>query len=228
MTLTMNAPKRGSRAPIHSLPQVNLLPPEVRAARGLTRTKRWLAVVVVLALVMAVGLVFFAVLTQRAADEELALQQAATVRLEAEKEQYAEVPLVLAQLDAITAARQVGMSTEVIWPGYLAAIAATAPEGTSIEMISTTGATPMVLPPFPASVLAAPGVASITFAGRSLTLPDTAAWLDGLETIPGFTDAWFSTAAITESEGLVYYTVNGTVQVTDLAYAERFVATEEN
>ena len=48
MSTTVDAPRQGAQGPDvgarHGLPQVNLLPPEVRAARALAVVKRWLAV----------------------------------------------------------------------------------------------------------------------------------------------------------------------------------------
>jgi hypothetical protein len=70
-------------------------------------------------------------------------------------------------------------------------------------------------------------VATITFGASSLTVPDTAAWLDGLSTVPGFVDAWFTTASLTEANGVAFYTVGATVQVSADAFANRFAPAEE-
>src|SRR5665647_1688450 len=101
------------------LPQVNLLPPEVKAARGLARLKKWLALVVLLALLVCAGIVLLAMLQQKDAEDDLGLQQAETERLMAEQARYAEVPAVLGALDRALAAREVGMSTEILWRPYL-------------------------------------------------------------------------------------------------------------
>lgn len=207
--------------------QVNLLPPEVRAKRGLARTKRWLGATVVLALLLAGGVVALAWTAQNAADEELRLAEEDTQRLLAEQAKYGEVPAVLSELDAIKTSRTIAMSTEVLWPQYLAAIAATAPEGVSIKTLNVAGATPMLLPAPPVNPLQAPSVSTVTFSASALTVPDTGAWLDGLETIPGFADAWFSSATETEEEGLTLYSVGVTVQIDEQAYAQRFVTEEE-
>lgn len=209
------------------LPQVNLLPPEVRAARGLKVVKRWLGMTVVVALVLAAGLVGWAALQEKNASTQLADAQAETARLMAEQAKYAEVPVVLGQLDAIKKARQIGMSTEVLWSPYLAAIAATAPEGVSIDLIQVATTTPMMEPSVPADPLEAPSAGTVTFTADSLTLPDTKAWLDGLETVPGFADAWFSDALITQVNDVTFYTVSATVQFDDTAYSGRFAPTAE-
>lgn len=208
-------------------PQVNLLPPEVHAARTVGRVKRWLLFVIVLAILVAAGVVFLGILAQRAADDELAVQQRTTETLLEEQRQYAEVPVVLSQLEDIRSARELGMSTEVLWRDYLAAIAATAPEGISIETFSGVVPGPTEAPPSVLNPLDVAGVGTITFAANSSTVPDTAAWIDALSTIPGLKDPWFTSAVFTDGEQGSYYSVNGTVQVDTTALAERFAETEE-
>lgn len=234
MTATIETPAqqaaKKTRAKVPSItlgqPQVNLLPPEVHAKRSLSRIKKWLAAFVVLAVLVAAGIVALAVLTQQAADQELADQQAETQRLVTEQQQYAEVPLVRDQLETIRGARELAMSTEILWADYLAAVAATTPEGVSIETIAVAVPSPMEVPVAPLDALQGASVATITFATNSRTLPDTAAWLDGLASVPGFVDAWFTSASITETEGVAYYSVSGTVQVDASAQAQRFAPTE--
>lgn len=208
-----------------ALAQVNLLPPEVRSARGLARLKRVLGAVTVLAIVAAGGLVGLSIRAQQNAETELAARQADTQDLLDEQKKYAEVPIVLGQLDRITTARLVGMSTEILWRPYLMAIGATMPEGLLIDNLVVTGATPMELPAGPAGALEAPSIATVSFTANSLTVPDTAAWMDGLEQIPGFADPWFTAAVLSEVDGLPYYTVTATVQIDLDAYALRFVET---
>jgi Tfp pilus assembly protein PilN len=152
--------------------------------------------------------------------------QAETSRLQTEQQKYAEVPQVLNALASAKAARTLGMSTEVQWKSYLDAITAVLPAGVSLESITVTGATPMTAAPAPSSVLEKASVGQIRFSGRIDTMPDTAAWIDALNAVPGFSDAWVSATAITQTDKLVYYTVTSTVQVTDAAYAKRFAAAE--
>lgn len=235
MTATLERPaapsgrsrrQRGGAVLVPRLPQVNLLPPEVHAKRNLSRVKRWLVLVLVLAVLLAGGLVALAVMAQQAADDELALQQAQTERLLAEQQQYAEVPLVLTELESIRTARELAMSTEVFWQDYLAAVAATAPTDVSIETASITAPSPMEPTPVAADPLLGAAVASITFSANSRTVPDTAAWIDGLNSVPGLADAWFSSASVTEVDGVVFYSVSGTVQVHADARTQRFTIEE--
>ena len=229
MTAVMDRPKPKSAGPTLiglSLPQVNLLPPEVRAKRGLKVLKRWLGVSLLATLVLCVLAYGASVISAAAAQSELVIVQAETARLQTEQQKYAEVPQVLNALASAKAARTLGMSTEVQWKSYLDAIAAVLPAGVSLESITVTGATPMTAAAAPSSVLEAASVGQIQFSGRIATMPDTAAWIDALNAVPGFSDAWVSATAITETDKLVYYTVTSTVQVTDAAYAKRFAAVE--
>ncbi len=43
--------------------------------------------------------------------------------------------------------------------------------------------------------LVTPGVGSISFTGRADTMPDVAAWLDALNSIPGFSGATLTSSA---------------------------------
>ena len=72
-----------------------------------------------------------------------------------------------------------------------------------------------------------PSIGQILFTGRSSTTPDTAAWIDALNSVPGFADAW--TSAITgtgDEESGIHDTVASSVQLTDAAFSHRFDATQ--
>lgn len=229
MTAVMDRPKPKNAGPTLigvSLPQVNLLPPEVRAKRGLKVVKRWLGVSLVATLVLCVLAYGASVVSAAGARADLVTAQKETTRLQNEQKKYAEVPQVLSALAAAKSARTLGMSTEVQWKSYLDAITAVLPANVSIESFAVTGATPILAATNSTNVLQAASVGQVKFTGRIATLPDTAAWIDALDAIPGFSDAWVSSEAITETDKVVYYTIASTVQVTQSAYAKRFVAAE--
>ena len=209
-----------------SLPQVNLLPPEVAAARNLSRIKAWLGVALLMTVVLAAAGFGAALLDGNAAAAELESAQRDGARLQADQAKYAEVPKVLGALADAKAARFVGMSTEVTWTGYLSAISATLPPNVSIDNFSVHGGTPMTLAPAPATALQAPSLYTITFAARSKTIPDSAAWADALNSVPGFADAWISSASVTGQGAATYYQVAASVQVNSVALANRFVPTK--
>jgi Tfp pilus assembly protein PilN len=239
MTTTLNRPAESSsgkakktRKPKDSvltggLPQVNLLPPEVKAARGLRVVKRWLAISLVVVLVL-LGLAYTAAVLARS-DAEAALEsaQAETARLRAQEATYAEVPIVLGALQATQQARELGMSTEVGWKPYLDAITAVLPENTSIETVAFEGADPVTLPAPPVSPLHQPAVGTLTFTGRTLAVPQTADWIDALDAVPGFQDTWVESTVVAAEDGTTYYEFRSTVAVTADAYALRFVPEED-
>jgi hypothetical protein len=207
--------------------QVNLLPPEIRASRSLAKVKRLLALILVAVLGFGVLGYFWATIQVADANEELDSATAETTRLLNAQMEYSEVPQVLGDLDAATQARLLGMSTEVLWAPYLTQLMTTRPPNVVFESIVLTGATPMVAAAPPINPLEGTSVATLTFTGRSSVVPDTAAWIESLETIPNFSDAYVMSLEITEKEvgGTLtsYYEVIGSVQVTEDAYALRFV-----
>jgi Tfp pilus assembly protein PilN len=224
MTTLADRPRtRGGAAFVAGQPQVNLLPPEVRAARGLKTVKRLLVMALVLVVLLCAATWVFARNDKSTAAAGLTTAQDQTTQLKAQEKKYAEVPQVLGLLDSTTKARAIGTSTEVLWSPYYQAIAAVLPQNVSIDTLTVTGGTPMAAPPAAASPLQAPSVGQIQFTGRSKTLPDTAAWIDALDAIPGLGDAWVATAVIQGDTATdVYYNITATVQVQSSAYAHRF------
>jgi Tfp pilus assembly protein PilN len=209
-----------------TLPQVNLLPPEVRAARGLRQTQRLLALALVVVLAACVAVFGLSLVARGSASSDVVQAQSETSRLQAEQSKYAEVPAVLGMLDQIESARTIGMSTDVQWKTYIDAIAAVLPANVSIQSLSVTQASPMIAAPGPTNPLQSASIGQILLSGRSSTVPDAAAWIEALDSVPGFADAAVYSVAVTEDESGVYYTVSSSVQVTDAVYSHRFDATE--
>lgn len=230
MTTLLERPRSRSNAGTAlsgTLPQVNLLPPEVRAARGLRQTKRWLAISLLVTVVVCFGVFGLALISSAAANGELLDAQNETARLQVEQQKYAEVPQVLGALDQAKTARTLGMSTDIAWKSYFDAIAAVLPANVNIDSLAANVATPLApATGVPADPLQTASIGQLSFTGRTSTVPDTAAWVDALNSLPGLSDAWVSTASITEDEHGIYYTVTATAQVTDLAYSGRFAATD--
>lgn len=221
--LTRGRAKAGGAGWVPELPQVNLLPNEIRAARGLKQLKVYLAGVVCLALIVVALGFGWSSLTASNAAEELERENQRTSDLLAEQRKYAEVPVVLGQLSKAYTAREIAMSTEVLWKDYLGALNAVSPEGVSIATMSVAAATPIEAPAGPAHILQLPSVGTITFTGAAPTLPDTVSWLDGLNSIHGFDDARI-TLTDSKGDGELHYEFTATVQVTADAYALRFDA----
>lgn len=222
------SPRAAAAVPgAHALPQVNLLPPEIRAGRRFHRVRAWLGVVLLVAVLVCGLLVVWATLALTGAETELAAAQDDNQRLLVEQSQYAEVPRVLGQLRETSDARAVGMSTEVLWKPYLSAVAASAPAGVSLDTFAFVPQLPAAAGLAPTEPLLAPYVGTLTFSARSLTLPDTSAWMEALAGVPGLSDPWFTSAQLAQENGITYFQLNGSVRVSDAAFAERFAAAEE-
>ncbi|MBO0900369.1 fimbrial assembly protein [Cellulomonas sp. zg-ZUI222] len=202
--------------------QVNLLPQQYADRYALGRLKRRLALVLVAVLALA-GALYGATLTQlSSAQDRAARAEQETTRLLKAQQQYAEVPVVLGELDRARGARELGMSTEILWAPYLGAIGTVMPEGVTLTNLVMDGATPQLAPAPPAHPLASETVSTIRFEARSTLMVDTAAWIDGLNSVPGFHDAWVSLANVEEFNEETVYVYSSSVAVSPLAYASRF------
>jgi Tfp pilus assembly protein PilN len=216
--------KRSGGSLTVGLPQVNLLPPEVKAARALRHVKQWLVVVLLITLAIAGVMYAFALLTRSSADSALADAQAEAGQLKTEEAKYAEVQPVLNGLRRTTEARSIGMAPEVLWKPYLDAIAAVLPQNVSITTFSVVQSGLITGPPASPDPLTAQGVATVQFSARAKTLPDSSAWTEALNTIPGFYSASTSADTLGEADGSVAYEVTSMVQVDLAALANRFPA----
>lgn len=210
-----------------ALPQVNLLPPEVRAARGLARTKALLLGLIGLTLLACVGLVAKGMLDEAAAADELEAAQAETARLQAEQARYAEVPLVLSELDRAKQARVLAMSTDILWRPYLSAIEAKTPVGARIETMKVMGSTTWTGPFAPVDPLAPEGAATITITGQAQSLVDVTTWENQLMEIPGVVEVVLSQNVLSDGRTILKYNVSGTITLSADAFSGRFLAQDD-
>ncbi|MFF1529286.1 fimbrial assembly protein [Cellulomonas sp. NPDC058312] len=218
-------PKGGAPAAfVAGLPQVNLLPPEVRAARSLSVVKRWLGISLVAVLVLVALGYGGAVLARSAADAELSAAEDTQIALRAEEATYAEVPRVLGAITQTTLARDLGMAPEVSWKSYLDAISAVLPVGMSIDDFALTGPSPVALPVTGTDPLQGASIGNVALQVRSTTPPVAADLIDALDALPGLDSTWVSSVATAEEEGTTYYAVSLTAQLNDAALLQRFAA----
>ncbi|HEY0188563.1 MAG TPA: fimbrial assembly protein [Cellulomonas sp.] len=219
------SPGAGAPEPVVSpLPQVNLLPPEVLAAKGARVVRRWLAVGLVLVLGLCGAGYAGSLLVESGAQDDLESAQAETAAIQAETLTYAEVPQVRAELDRAEEAEQLGMGVEVQWGSYLGAVSVLLPDGISLEGFTVTESSPMEAATLSTDVLQDPAVGSIQLVGRSSTLPDTASWIEAMDAIPGLAGTRVATMVISSDDdaGTTFYRVTLTTQVTTEAYSLRF------
>ena len=220
-TISLAKPKSG--AVTNVWPQVDLLPPEVRAGRKLRRTKLLLVLAVLVVVLLAMLGWVYAKFTLADANQQVADAQTETARLTQEQAKYSEVPQIQAQLKRAHDAIASATATEVLWKQYLEAIRAVTPEAVSYDSMQVTVSNDPN-PQVSGDPLQAPSIGQIVFTARAATIPDLAAWMDAVSAIPGLSDPWFQQAQITDKDGHVYYQVTGSVQINDVALAHRFDA----
>ncbi|GAA2723707.1 PilN domain-containing protein [Cellulomonas aerilata] len=212
-TATLAAPAR---------PQVNLLPGDVRQARTLGVVKRWTLVSSGVTL-LAIGTVAaVAQLQTQIADSELAQADAESAGIVAEQRPFARITSLRAELETLRSARDHGVAQEILWSDYLGAITAVTPPGVGISTLDYTGATPLAAAPGSADPLVVAGIGAITFTALAADVPDTAAWADALDAVPGFRDVRVTTVDRADKGGDLRYEMTGTIQVDDAALAHRF------
>ncbi|OIQ85502.1 hypothetical protein GALL_326470 [mine drainage metagenome] len=206
------------------LPQVNLLPPEVRASRQLNAIKGWLGLGVVASILLVGAGYGLSYLDVRSANSDLATSQTKTDGLIAQERKYAAVTPVETELQRITAAQAVGSSTEIRWAAYLDAISSVLPQGMSIKSMAVQAGDPVNGNTASVDVLTGSSVGTVTFVCTSSTLPDTVSWLNALDTLAGFTDARMTTAKLAGPGPTFWYETTTTVNVTKSAFVKHVFA----
>ncbi len=210
-----------------ALPQVNLLPGDVRQARTLGVVKRWVAVSAGVT-VLAVGTVAaLAQLQVQDAESQLARANAESAAMLAEQRPLAQVTGTRDQVSALTGARSYALGQEILWADYLGAISMVIPPGVGITNLDYAGGTPLTAAPVSADPLVPSGLGTITFTALGREVQDTAAWADALESLPGLRDARISGMVRDARGGDFQYEFTGTIQVDSGALAHRFDAQPE-
>ncbi|GAB2979863.1 hypothetical protein [Frigoribacterium salinisoli] len=214
-------PRAGAKAvqvAVGGVPVVDLLPPEVRAERraGVAVRRTWMGVAAAAA-VVAIG-VGAATASQITAQGDLEAAQAETQQLLVEQGRYTEVRDVQADIDRLTAAQVVGGSTEIVWRDFLTDLQGTLPAGVSVTTITLDQASPVEDYAQADSPLQGARVGTLTFTAESATLPSLPEWLDGLATLPGYTDATPGTVSLEEG----VYDATVTMHIDQRAFSGRY------
>ncbi|GAB2458673.1 hypothetical protein [Xylanimonas ulmi] len=203
--------------PFGGLQGVNLLPASVRTAMALRKLRIRLALVLAVVVLLVVGASVELRVLEAQARSRVDLATSETARLNAELASYAQALDVRAAIDRATDARTLAMGAEIRWVDLITQIEAVCPPGTQVVAFAAQALAPAGGSTVGArDPLATPGVASITFTITTPTLPETAAWLDALNSIPGLMDATFTNATLSDAstaQESALYTVASSVQV---------------
>jgi Tfp pilus assembly protein PilN len=201
------------------LPRVDLLPPEIHAARRLRNLQGGL-VAGVAATVLVVGALWFVADAQVQRDQEaLDAAQTRQVQVSAQVSRLAEVNAVYAAVTARKELLGAAMGGEVRWSNYLNDLALRVPDDVWLTNLTiapgtagTAGATGTTA-----------GVAKITFTGAARTHNDVAVWLESLARQRGYVDAYFTSSAEAEIDGTKIVNFTSSVTVTSEALSNRYV-----
>jgi hypothetical protein len=201
-----------------SEPRVDLLPPEVHERVRLAKVRRVLAVFVVLALVLAIGGYGVASIYAGSAEASLAKSNSVTVQILQARQKYSAASRIADQVTAIQAAQKQAASTEVLWAALYKKISALLPADAHISggdfKTPAPGDPPLAL----SGPLRLAHVASLTLRITGGSVPEAAAVLDRLSTLPGYADATLDSVTYTSGN----YVSSFTIDLSDKALSGRF------
>ena len=200
-------------------PHVRLLPLEVGESRKAKITRRRLTLFVILIATLVLGETALIRAQALQAKRQLSIAQANTKSLIMQQNKYGEVQKIQNQVETISAAREVGTSTEIDWRAYLISVQATLPPDVTLDTINVDSATPFS--PFTQATAPLQGsrIATLSFTAKSANLPKVPTWLVALTHLPGYADA--SPGSVTRNEAGGYL-VNITMHINEDAFTHRF------
>jgi Tfp pilus assembly protein PilN len=207
-----------------TLPQVNLLPPEIQQQLQFRRVQMGLGVAVFASLVVVAGLFVAANGQVGSAQEDLDANKAQATQLDAKVAEYKEVPLVLGQVDAAHAQLGQAMGQEVRWSYFLNDLSLKIPRHVWLDAMTVTS-----IPAGAATVTptdgqyAVVGIGTVAFTGHAYSHNDVAAWLNSLAKQKGYTQPYFTESTI-DPRGTNQHAVSfvSQVTVTDDALSKRY------
>lgn len=169
-------------------PRIDLLPPEIRAARKTAAVRRAMTMLLVgLVAVVVVATAGVGVLAG-IAKSQLEAEQAITAELFAQQQEYIEVRQNAQQVATIEAAIRVGDSTLVDWESLSNDVTAAFPENTVVRALVMEAATPLRGAVQASTPLAQPRIATMLFTVYTPTLVESEVWVRSLEPIDGIVD----------------------------------------
>lgn len=225
-------------------PRVNLLPPEIAAARRLRRLQTGLAGGIAAAVVLVLLLALGAAGSVSDAQVELDAAQARGQQLDAQVLELGDVRATYERVRASQAMLAAALGSEVRWSRYLNDLSLSVPDGVwltgfTVSAAPATAAPPAVPAGTPAPSAApatgpaptAPGpaggdIATVTVEGMASDHDAVAAWLESLAGQVGYTDPYFSAAddAVIGAKHFVHF--SSTVSVTTAALSGCYTDTK--
>ncbi|HET9657925.1 MAG TPA: PilN domain-containing protein [Kineosporiaceae bacterium] len=210
------------------VPRVNLLPPEILAARGFRKVKARLVMAVVVTLLVAAGGVVWAQSQVNSAQDALDATDSRTAVLHREEARYAQVPKVTSALAAAQAARATALAQDLLWYRLLNDVALAAPANVWLTSLNVTlnqatgTTTPGGAAAAGADVLTPAGLGKVTVTGTARSYPDVAAWLEAVTHVSGLDVSTLQTVTRAGGSSGADLQFTTTVVISEKALSHRF------
>lgn len=199
-------PKRAPRLGVGGVPQVSLLPSEVRDAGAAARHRRRLIAVVGLAAVVAAGGVAVANEAESGAQARLAATTQQSVIINRQLAKFDDVRALERKIALGRSAVKVGGATVIDWDEQIGDIEADKPAGYTVTGIDASGASPLADYAQGTTVLEPRRAATVIMTLSASSVGDEfSVWLRRLRSIPAYGDV--SGATATDSAGGVTITI---------------------
>ena len=204
-----------------TLPRVNLLPTEIREGARFRNLQAAMGLAVVLALVVVGALTYLASSDVNDAQDGLAQTQTRGNALQAQVNQYADVPQKYAQVANADAQLQQAMGQEVRYSFILNDLSLRMPAGVWLTSVSVTQSVDN--PNSTNGAWGTPQLSAVKASGVALNLNDVAGWLDSLARGGTYTDPWVGNAVSATVAGAPgSWTFDSSVGITSKALSNRY------
>lgn len=217
MTLTDEKIDLGGGLITHTLPRVNLLPPEITEKRNVTKARNIALVAVCCAVLCAGATVVISSNDAQKAQEELAAVQQQTRTTTQAIGSLAAVPAFVKSVETARSARAKAMQNDILWHAFLNDLAAAANDSVWLKSLSMTIAQSSSPDP-----LAPSGVGSISVSGEALQHEKVADWLDKLNNTAPFTYPVFSQSTRKTAGDKPIVAFNSTATIVSDALSRRY------
>lgn len=187
--------KRGPKQMVGGVPQVSLLPTEIREAGNVAHHRRRLVAVVVAAAVVAGGAIVLAGTVDDAAQQRLASTSGQAEILNGQLGKFDDVRALEREIALGRSAVKVGGSTLIDWGQQIDAIEADKPSAYRVVSISASGATPLLTFAQGTTVADPRRAATVVMTLETSSVGDEfSIWLRKLRDVPAYADASATTA----------------------------------
>jgi hypothetical protein len=217
------AKAKGAAPALSSVPRANLLPPEIGENAKRRATRRGLRLMVVGAVIVAIGGGAAAFAWNAVSQVELLSAQSETQTLSLQVNEFSDVRAAQQALRDGEAAVRVAGSTDIDWADYLTRLQGTLPADVTLTDVAIESAGIEEAYAQSELPLAQRRIAVLTFTAQTTVLPSIPSWIEGMRDLPGFAEA--TPGTLVTEEGI--YTATVTMTIDEDAYSHHFAPEPE-